>query len=346
MGRNFGAISYVLLAKHILDIEDTYGWWDCCCHTASDLCCCFSVLLMTTCLWWVEFWGTLLKFLTMESLAQLEALCEKLYNSLDSTERAHAESTLNCFSVGTECISHCQYILENALTPYALMLASSSLLKQVTEQRLPLQLRLDIRNILACLLIALPINDVAGNLYDWLQEFLSLFDMKYYFNIISFCFLFVQGNYLVTYLATRGPDLQPFVVRSLIQLFCRVTKFGWLEDDGFKEVLKEALNFLSQGPCHYAIGLKILNQLVSEMNEPNPGLPASYQRKIACSFKDQSLFKIFEISLTSLCQLKDDVGSKLQELALSLSFKCLSFNFMGTSSDESYDEIGIVQVCF
>lgn len=81
-------------------------------------------------------------------LAQLEALCERLYNSQDSVERAHAENTLKCFSVNTDYISQCQYILDHALTPYALMLASSSLLKQVTEHSLALQLRLDIRNSL------------------------------------------------------------------------------------------------------------------------------------------------------------------------------------------------------
>ena len=80
----------------------------------------------------------------MENLAQLEALCERLYNSQDSAERALAESTLKCFSVNTDYISQCQYILENALTPYALMLASSSLLKQVTDHSLALALRLDI----------------------------------------------------------------------------------------------------------------------------------------------------------------------------------------------------------
>ncbi|CBI32875.3 unnamed protein product, partial [Vitis vinifera] len=134
----------------------------------------------------------------MECLAQLEALCERLYNSLDSAERAHAESTLKCFSVNTDYISQCQYILDNASTPYALLLASSSLLKQVTEHKLPLQLRLDIR------------------------------------------------NYIINYLATRGPDLEPFVVGSLIQLFCRVTKFGWLDDDRFREAVNELINFLSQ----------------------------------------------------------------------------------------------------
>lgn len=84
-------------------------------------------------------------FVLMESLAQLELLCERLYNSQDSAERTHAENTLKCFSTNVDYISQCQYILDNALTPYALMLASSSLLKQVTEHSLSLQLRLDIR---------------------------------------------------------------------------------------------------------------------------------------------------------------------------------------------------------
>ncbi|KAM0944113.1 putative importin-beta domain, armadillo-like helical, exportin [Dioscorea sansibarensis] len=237
----------------------------------------------------------------MESLAQLEVLCEMLYNSLDPAERAHAESTLKCFSVNVDYISQCQYILDNALTPYALMLASSSLLKQVTEHNLSLQLRLDIR------------------------------------------------NYIINYLATRGPEMQTFVTGSLIQLFCRITKFGWFDDDRFKEPVKEATDFLSQATSdHYAIGLKILNQLVSEMNQPNQGMPLTHHRRVACSFRDQSLFQIFQISLTSLQQLKNDVNkqvsSMLKQLTLSLSVRCLSFDFVGTSLDESSEEFGTVQI--
>ncbi|CAK7336403.1 unnamed protein product [Dovyalis caffra] len=294
--------------------------------------------------------------LSMESLAQLEALCERLYNSQDSAERAHAELALKCFSVNTDYISQCQYILDNASRPYSLMLASSSLLKQVTDNSLSLQLRLDIR------------------------------------------------NYLINYLATRGP-LAQFVNASLIQLLCRITKFGWFDDDRFREVVKEATDFLSQllilqvlkkqnqlialaflrccydnflapklacnkqnqlaalplpmfidfviwkytvideaSTHHYEIGLKILNQLVSEMNQSNSGLPSTHHRRVACSFRDQSLFQIFQISLTSLSQLKSDVTGRLQELALSLSLKCLSFDFVGTSIDESSEEFGTIQV--
>ncbi|KAL8162040.1 hypothetical protein V2J09_013529 [Rumex salicifolius] len=232
----------------------------------------------------------------MESLQQLEALCERLYNSQDSAERAHVENTLRCFSFNSEYIPQCQYILDNALTPYALMLASSSLLKQVTEQSLSLQLRLDIR------------------------------------------------NYIINYLATRGPEMQHFVIQSLIQLLSRLTKFGWFDDDRFRDVVKDSMNFFTQAtPQHYTIGLKIFNQLVSEMNQPNPGLPSTHHRRAASSFRDQSLFQIFQISLTSLQQLRND-ASQLQELAISLSVKCLSFDFVGTSIDESSEEFGTIQV--
>lgn len=233
----------------------------------------------------------------MESLAQLEALCERLYNSQDTAERARAESTLQCFSVNTEYISQCQYILDNASSPYALVLASSSLLKQVSEHTLSLQLRLDIR------------------------------------------------NYVVGYLATRGPELQPYVTGSLIQLLCRITKLGWYDDDRFREIVKDSMNFLSQSTTeHYCIGLKILNQIVAEMNQPNPGFPLTHQRKIACSFRDQALFQIFQISITSLQQLKNDLDKRLKDQALSLALKCLSFDFVGTSLDESSEDLGTVQI--
>ncbi|GMH18647.1 hypothetical protein Nepgr_020488 [Nepenthes gracilis] len=232
----------------------------------------------------------------MENLAQLEALCERLYNSQDSAERAYAENTLKCFSVNTNYISQCEYILENGRTPYALLLASSSLLKQVTENNLPLPLQLHIRDL------------------------------------------------VINYLAARGPNLESFVIVSLIQLLCRVTKFSWFDDDKFRELVKDSLIFLNQGKNHYVIGLKLLNQLVTEMNQPNSELSLTQHRKVSCSFRDQSLLQIYQISLTSLSELKSDVQSKLQELALSLSLRCLSFDFIMTSSDDNSDEVGTVQI--
>jgi hypothetical protein len=59
-----------------------------------------------------------------------------------------------------------------------------------------------------------------------------------------YCDLF-EGNYVINYLATRGPKLQTFVIKSLIQLVCRITKFGWFDDDKFRDIVKEAADFLS-----------------------------------------------------------------------------------------------------
>ena len=136
--------------------------------------------------WSPEFWETVLTLSAMECLAQLEALCERLYNSLDSAERAHAESTLKCFSVNTDYISQCQYILDNASTPYALLLASSSLLKQVTEHKLPLQLRLDIRNFLVCLQFFMPINVLRQKLHDQLP-FYTQAVYCYFLSVLILC---------------------------------------------------------------------------------------------------------------------------------------------------------------
>jgi exportin-7 len=48
--------------------------------------------------------------------------------------------------------------------------------------------------------------------------------------------------------------------------------------------------------------------------------------------------------LTSLSYLKNDAAGRLQELALSLALRCVSFDFVGTSIDESTEEFGTVQV--
>ena len=42
--------------------------------------------------------------------------------------------TLQCFWTSPEYISQCQFVLDNSQHPYAQLLASSSLVRQVTEQ--------------------------------------------------------------------------------------------------------------------------------------------------------------------------------------------------------------------
>ena len=155
----------------------------------------------------------------MESLAQLEALCERLYNSKNSAERAHAENTLKCFSTNADYISQCQYILDNASTPYALMLASSSLLKQVTEQRLPLQLRLDIRNILACLQIIMARTVIWRTIYDWLwssDKALFLFLLSLFLSLLYWITDNLINDFSIILCTTTYVLVSVFTVSTLL----------------------------------------------------------------------------------------------------------------------------------
>ena len=40
-------------------------------------------------------------------------------------------------------------------------------------------------------------------------------------------------------------------------------------------------------PGHYLLGLRVLNMLVLEMNQPTPGRTLTQHRKVAVSFRDQ-----------------------------------------------------------
>jgi len=114
-------------------------------------------------------------------------------------------------------------------------------------------------------------------------------------------------NYVLGYLANQGPALQDFVVLSLVKLVCRITKLGWFDDPTHRELTDDVTKFLQATVNHCVLGLKILNQLVDELNIPINGRTLMQHRKTSVSFRDISLFKIFQISLTTLQQLQSRV---------------------------------------
>lgn len=45
---------------------------------------------------------------------------------------------------------------------------------------------------------------------------------------------------------SRGTQLEPFVVTSLVQLLCRMTKLCWFDDDAFHSIVDDAKTFLEK----------------------------------------------------------------------------------------------------
>jgi len=245
-----------------------------------------------------------------QQLSQVESLCETLYASGVSTEngkpisRAEAQSRLLSLQSSADFIPQCQYILDHSSSHYARLVASNALTELITTH---------------------------WNNFTIPQRI----DIR---------------NYILGYLANQGPGLQTFVVTSLIKLVCRITKLGWFDDASHRELADDVTKFLQATVDHCILGLKILNQLVDELNIPTSGRTLTQHRKTSVSFRDVCLFKVFQLGLTTLKQLQSRAISAdprqeaiLGEQSLSLTVRCLSFDFIGTNPDESTEDVGTIQ---
>uniref|UniRef100_A0A670ZC58 Exportin 7 n=1 Tax=Pseudonaja textilis TaxID=8673 RepID=A0A670ZC58_PSETE len=239
---------------------------------------------------------------------QLENLCKQLYETTDTTTRLQAEKALVEFTNSPDCLNKCQLLLERGSSSYSQLLAATCLTKLVsrTNNPLPLEQRIDIR------------------------------------------------NYVLNYLATR-PKLATFVTQALIQLYARITKLGWFDcqkdEYVFRNVITDVTRFLQDSVEHCIIGVTILSQLTNEINQADTTHPLTKHRKIASSFRDSSLFDIFTLSCNLLKQasgknlnLNDESQHGLLMQLLKLTHNCLNFDFIGTSTDESSDDLCTVQI--
>ncbi|KAH9499291.1 Exportin 7 [Bulinus truncatus] len=249
-----------------------------------------------------------------QELLQLENLCKQLYETADGNIRAEAEKALVSFANSPDCLNKCQLLLERGNSPYAQLLAATTLTKMVYRPNitLPLEQRIDIR------------------------------------------------NYVLNYLASRT-KLTHYVSQALVQLFAKITKYGWFdvnkEEFVFRNVVSDVGKFIQSGSTHHVmIGVQLLSQLVCEMNqvsESEASRSLTKHRKIASSFRDTQLFEIFQLSCSLLrsaagnlksLDFSDNNQHSLLSHSLRLAHNCLTFDFIGTSTDESSDDLCTVQI--
>ncbi|XP_069855305.1 ran-binding protein 17 isoform X2 [Dipodomys merriami] len=245
--------------------------------------------------------------LHFQSLAELEALCTHLYIGSDLTQRIEAEKALLELIDSPECLSKCQLLLEQGTTSYAQLLAATCLSKLVSRiSPLPVEQRIDIR------------------------------------------------NYILNYVASQ-PKLAPFVIQALIQVIAKITKLGWFEVQKdqfvFREIIADVKKFLQGTVEHCVIGVMILSELTQEMNLVDYSRPSAKHRKIATSFRDTSLKDILVLACSLLKEvlakplnLQDQSQQSLVMQVLKLVLNCLNFDFIGSSADESADDLCTVQI--
>ncbi|KAF9910472.1 Exportin 7 [Lobosporangium transversale] len=270
-------------------------------------------------------------------LQTLEQNCETLYNPSSPSSRIQAESFLNyycptfsiesgansnnaldathahnsCATSPIESALFCRNILENSKNPYALMFATTRL-----------------RSLVESHFTTFSITEQHG---------LRTFVLQYIY---------------------QKPDLPPFILAAQAQLLAIITKLGWLQNEGFRTLLDSVQPFFQliwyyvsddqHGVDHRIIGVRILAAIATEMN-----ILGSHNvlknRKSAVGFRDTQLLPIFQVALDMLravlrCQLSGTDTEKLKEAILILIKACLGFDFIGTSYEESLDDVGSIQV--
>ncbi|XP_071044353.1 exportin-7 isoform X2 [Parasteatoda tepidariorum] len=248
-----------------------------------------------------------------QELVQLEALCKKFYDASNPEERATAEKALVNFVHAPDCLMRCRMLLERGDSSYAQLLAATTLTKLVSRspQTLTLQQRIEIK------------------------------------------------NYVLTYLA-NWPKLASFVTQALVQLFARLTKAGWFDtykkEHVFRNVISQLSGFLQGSVDYCVIAVQLLSNITCEINqisEAEANKSLTKQRKTATSFRDTELYDIFQLSCDLLrralegWQTKsytDETEHNLMSCLLRLSYNCISFDFIGTSPDESSDDLFTVQI--
>uniref|UniRef100_A0A7S4P578 Exportin-7/Ran-binding protein 17 TPR repeats domain-containing protein n=1 Tax=Guillardia theta TaxID=55529 RepID=A0A7S4P578_GUITH len=147
-------------------------------------------------------------------------------------------------------------------------------------------------------------------------------------------------NYALTFLFAQvgSPSVPMYVVRAMMRLLSRVTKLGWLQCDVHRNILADLNRFYDASVEHYIMGLQIKYDLVEEMD-----VPAQTRKEYVLKrhFLASGLLNIFKISLDTLQKLQTQMipdsrrASGLMDAALQLAIRCLSYDFMGQSNEET-----------
>ncbi|XP_062814083.1 ran-binding protein 17 isoform X2 [Anolis carolinensis] len=126
-------------------------------------------------------------------------------------------------------------------------------------------------------------------------------------------------NYILNYVASR-PKLALFVIQALVQVIAKITKLGWFDVQKdqliFRDIITDVKKFLQGTVDHCIIGVMILSELTQEMN----------------------------FMLAKPLTLQDQQQQNLAMYLLKLVLNCLNYDFIGSSADESADDLCTVQI--
>ena len=82
------------------------------------------------------------------------------------------------------------------------------------------------------------------------------------------------GDFVLEYLIKNGINLPKHVITTLCTLVCRITSLSWMVDTRQRDILDKMQKY-TESPENCVLALKILDELVNEINPESPSLSRS-----------------------------------------------------------------------
>ncbi|KAM7101257.1 ran-binding protein 17 isoform 5-T6 [Ciconia maguari] len=245
--------------------------------------------------------------LRVQSLAELEVLCNHLYEGTDLAQRMQAEKVLLEIIDSPECLSQCQLLLEQGTTSYAQLLAATCLSKLVSRASpLPIEQRIDIRNYI--------LNYVAS------QPKLAPFVIQALVQVIAKITKLGWFEVLKDQLIFRDiiADVKKFLQGTVDHYIIGVMILSELTQE------MNLVDYSRPSAKHRKIATSFRDTSLKDI------------LMLACSLLKELLAKP--------STLQDQQQQSLAMQLLKLVLNCLNFDFIGNSADESADDLCTVQI--
>ncbi|ORX56804.1 hypothetical protein DM01DRAFT_1334363 [Hesseltinella vesiculosa] len=148
------------------------------------------------------------------------------------------------------------------------------------------------------------------------------------------------------------PTLPPFIIVQLGTVFALLSKLGWLDLEEYQQVEPDLNQFLQASMEHRIMALQLLSVVIQEFNAPAASRYSSMFKKASAGLRDTQLLSIFNMAFKSLEDLmahqipfaNAEQEERMKQNTALLLLRCLSYDFTGTSLDESGEDIGTVQI--
>ncbi|XP_066833184.1 ran-binding protein 17 isoform X5 [Anser cygnoides] len=242
-----------------------------------------------------------------ESLAELEVLCNHLYEGTDLAQRLQAEKVLLELINSPECLSQCQLLLEQGTTSYAQLLAATCLSKLVSRASpLPIEQRIDIRNYILNYVASQP--KLAPFVIQALVQVIAKITKLGWFEVLKDQLIFRDIT----------ADVKKFLQGTVDHYIIGVMILSELTQE------MNLVDYSRPSAKHRKIATSFRDTSLKDI------------LMLACSLLKELLAK----PLTVQDRQQESLAMHLLKLVLN----CLNFDFIGNSADESADDLCTVQI--